>query len=285
MPVLFISSLFIFFAVKTAAGNEMNNQGYNIMKKAWDAYRIPGSGEVEELEIFTFKSSLNYNPEQARKNIDGRNVFYKKARRQIKYFENENKIRVTFDDPQEVRHTDFIFIHSIIHEDLDKIWGWFPAFRRVRRIAPMDGQFMDTVLHYDELARRFNGENLDNFKITLLGEEKIGGKNCYKISLMPKKEIADDTPYICREFWVQKEGLSAFLQVKYYYNEEYGGHIKIQRNFGITKFLFDFWRVSYFVMTEYGKKENFTSIIVFNKREQKELNENIFDPKVLERGK
>lgn len=116
LPASFISLLFIFLAAETVFGNETNNYGRAIMQKAWDAYRIPDKGEVEEFEIFTFKSALNYTPEQARGKIDGRNVLYKKASRQIMYTKDENKIRITFHEPASVRNTDFIIIHSLINE-------------------------------------------------------------------------------------------------------------------------------------------------------------------------
>src|SRR3989344_7415989 len=230
LPVLFIY-LFLVFQTFYASASGINNEGRRIMQNAWDSYRIPGNGEIEEFEMFTFRSDLNYTLKQAKENKGGINVRYKEAIREIKYYENDNKIRVSFVEPPELKNTVFIFLHNLTGSPPDRIWGYLPELRKVRRFAPLDGEFMGTVLDFEDITRRLNGENLEDFEILLLREEKIGDKDCYKILLIPKQETS--TAYRFREFWVAKNGLPAFLQVKYYYKEEYGGYAKIQKNFGI----------------------------------------------------
>lgn len=272
--------LFHIFWASPLYGQELN--GRQIMEESWLSYRsVPE--EEETMDIFTIPRPHQewYTVEEAEGLIKKRSwsVIHKKIIRQLRYSpDGEDRIHIVFLEPPRDKDTSFIFWRHWLSGKADDVWGWFSALRRIRRIAAFDQRdhFMGTALSYEDV-RRLMGERLNDFIIILAGEEKIDGQECYKIILIPKEGI--DTGYGRREFWRSKAGLPSFLQINYY--NKSGRLIKIQKNSQIEEFRSGVWRPRLVEMRNI--KDNYTSLLYFEKREVKKFEDRNFDISVLER--
>lgn len=99
--------------------------------------------------------------------------------------------------PADVRGTKFLSINEEGEES--QMWLYMPALGRERRIAShMTGDsFMGTDFTYDEIGGGFNYS--DDYTAKRLGDEKMGGVDCYVLEL-----IADgaDALYAKIQMWV-----------------------------------------------------------------------------------
>lgn len=279
---IFYLLLYAYWA-RSAFGGELGElNGRQIMEESWESYRaIPEEQEV--IEIFTIPEPKKewYTPKEIETLRENRNwsIIHKKIIRQLRYSPNgEDRIRVIFLEPPRDKDTTFLFWRHWGIRKADDIWGWFSTLRRVRRIAAPDQRdhFVGTALTFEDV-RRLMGENLDDFIITLAGEEMIDGQECYKIILEPKPET--DTAYGRREFWRAKNSLPSFLQIKYY--SQKGDLTKIQKNSQIYEFRPEVWRPRLVEMR--NLKNNYTSLLYFTKREVKKFDNKIFEISNLER--
>ncbi len=104
-----------------------------------------------------------------------------------------------FRSPASVANTRFLQKENKGRGD-DK-WMYLPALKRVRRIAASDGEksFMGTDMTYNDMEVR----EVERDSHELLGEEKVGNWNCYKV----KGQALDpaDSQYAWRITWFDKE--------------------------------------------------------------------------------
>jgi outer membrane lipoprotein-sorting protein len=72
----------------------------------------------------------------------------------------------------------------------NELWNWVPAINRMIKVPPsMMGQaWMGSDFTNDDLIRE--SSILVDYNHTLLGEEVLGGKDCWMIELQPKEEAA-----------------------------------------------------------------------------------------------
>ncbi|MBI9104463.1 MAG: outer membrane lipoprotein-sorting protein [Spirochaetales bacterium] len=112
---------------------------------------------------------------------------------------------MVFRSPASVANTRFLQKENNSRDD-DK-WMYLPALRRVRRIASSDGEksFMGTDMTYDDMEVR----EIEQDTHELLGEEKIGSWDCYKVKTVSIDP--DDSQYGYRMNWIDKE---SFYPVK-----------------------------------------------------------------------
>lgn len=71
-----------------------------------------------------------------------------------------------------------------------EVWNWVPSVERVVKLPPsmMSQSWMGTDLTNDDLVKESSMEN--DFTHTLLGKEMVNGRNCYKLSSIPKENAA-----------------------------------------------------------------------------------------------
>lgn len=84
--------------------------------------------------------------------------------------------------PADVRGTGFLIFDY--RDDGEEMWLYLPSLRRTRRIVSGERSqsFMGSEFSYGDIAQ----PNLDEFDITLLGEETVDGIECWKIQLVPR---------------------------------------------------------------------------------------------------
>ncbi len=72
----------------------------------------------------------------------------------------------------------------------NEMWNWMPTIDRMIKIPPsmMSQSWMGSDFTNDDLVKM--NSVVDDYNHSLLGEEKVGDYDCYKIQLMPKKDAA-----------------------------------------------------------------------------------------------
>ncbi len=106
----------------------------------------------------------------------------------------------------------------------DDIWVYFPRTNRVRKLAThakrrkMEG----SNFSYEDMG---SGDSwVTDFEAKMLGEEKLRGKECYKIELMKKPKI--ESGYSRLIMWIDKSSYVP-LQIDYY--DEHDPKTKLKR--------------------------------------------------------
>jgi len=105
----------------------------------------------------------------------------------------------------------------LMRNNADDIWMYFPRTNRVRKMAThakrqkMEG----SDFSYEDMG---SGDSfITDFNTTLLGNEKKGGKNCFKLELRRKK--SSTSAYQKIMMWVAKSNFYP-LQMEYFEDDE-----------------------------------------------------------------
>ena len=102
-----------------------------------------------------------------------------------------------------------------------EVWNWIPGIHRVIKIPPsmMMQSWMGSDFTNDDLVKE--SSIVEDYNHKLIGEEKYGGYDCYKIEMIPKKEA--DVVWGKIIAWVSKKG---YLSLRSDYDDEDGYLIK-----------------------------------------------------------
>ena len=70
-----------------------------------------------------------------------------------------------------------------------ELWNWVPSIERTIKMPPsmLSQSWMGTDMTNDDLVRQTS--NVDDFEHKLLGEEKIEGRKCWKIEMIPHEDV------------------------------------------------------------------------------------------------
>ncbi|MDM8541079.1 outer membrane lipoprotein-sorting protein [Desulfococcaceae bacterium HSG9] len=149
----------------------------------------------------------------------------KESQRQMRVFhlkkDEQSKILIQFLAPANIKGTGLLTWEQGEGKEDDQ-WLYLPATRSVKRIAGggKKNQFMGTDLAYEDL--RF--EDMDSHKYTLMGEETVAGRKCWKIESVPATEDEKKTSgYGKRVIWV---GQDNYFNQKIDYYDHNGRHVK-----------------------------------------------------------
>jgi hypothetical protein len=109
-----------------------------------------------------------------------------------------SKSIVRFSAPPDLAGAGLLQIQN--RESDDDRYLFLPALKRARRIAGnlRANAFMGTDFSFADLDRR----DLRDSEAKLLGTEKLGSSDCYRIDVVPHR---DDTQYSHLEMWVRKD--------------------------------------------------------------------------------
>jgi len=140
------------------------------------------------------------------------------------YGDSEKKI-MFFKSPADVRNTSFMNWSYNNEEKDDDQWIYLPALKKIKRISSdsKSDYFMGSDFTYDDLGDRHPSKDTHTF----IGEEVLGGENCYIIESVPKGEdymysrtvtwiIKDKWIGLKKEFYDEDEDLLKILTVKNY---------------------------------------------------------------------
>ncbi|WP_330210764.1 outer membrane lipoprotein-sorting protein [Pseudomonas sp. AM4(2022)] len=122
-----------------------------------------------------------------------------------KDYADSDKFTLFFSAPNDVRNVAFLIENP--HEALnaeDSQWMYLPVSRQTRRISTTDkrGAFMGSDYSYADMDKI----RADDYRQTLLGEETMGGRECYVIERTPvSAQILAKTGYNKLKVWIDKQ--------------------------------------------------------------------------------
>jgi len=130
------------------------------------------------------------------------------------YTKGEDKAYMEFTSPSRDKGTRFLKL-------ADEFWMYLPNVGKAVKIAghAMRGSLMGSDFSYEDAVS--NEELTDNYDAVLSGEEMIGDKNCYVLTLS-LKEGAEGS-YFTQKLWVGKE---SFIPIKSEYYSRSGKLMK-----------------------------------------------------------
>ncbi len=138
-----------------------------------------------------------------------------------KDYGNEEKTVMVFLLPADVKGVGYLSYSYDDESKSDDRWLYMPALKKAKRISGSSSQdyFMGTDFTYDDIS----GHKIDDYTYTLLAEETLNGKNCWKIKSVPLKK----SMYSKYVTWIDKESL---IQVKAEFYDEQGTLLKVLWN-------------------------------------------------------
>ncbi len=141
-------------------------------------------------------------------------------------FGKDKKSTMVFQKPADVRGTVFLNWEYDQPDHEDDKWLYMPALKKERRIsgASKNEYFMGTDFTYDDMGDR----NVDEDTHTLMGEERLRDRDCWKIEAIP---VDPEDMYTRRILWVDKEA-HLLLQGEYYDKD---GLVKVYRALDVRR--------------------------------------------------
>jgi outer membrane lipoprotein-sorting protein len=181
---LLIASLATFVSFGASAGSLTPKQ---IMQKVSEARKLEGSESVMSLTIYSKGGDKRVRDiAMVSKVYDGGKT---------------EKRLYRFLSPADVKGTGILmFDYETKNDDT---WIFLPALRKTRRIVSSEKgkAFMGSEFSYADM----NTPILDNYKLKILKEEKVGGVDCYLIEVLPaNSKVADEEGYSKKHVWVGK---------------------------------------------------------------------------------
>ncbi|UTC65287.1 outer membrane lipoprotein-sorting protein [Treponema sp. OMZ 788] len=191
-----------------------------------------------------------------------------------KDYGKEEKTVMVFLLPADVKGTGYLAYSYDDTSKNDDRWLYIPALKKAKRISGSSSQddFMGTEFTYEDMGSR----KVDDYKHSLLGEEKIDSKDCWKIESVPVKK----SMYSKFISWIDKESL---LNVKAEFYDEQGEILKVLTVSGIEK-KDGFWTGNKMEMNNLQKKRK-TVIEILKHEFNKEIPDSYFRVNSLEAGK
>ncbi|UTC78369.1 outer membrane lipoprotein-sorting protein [Treponema sp. OMZ 799] len=191
-----------------------------------------------------------------------------------KDYGKEEKTVMVFLLPADVKGTGYLAYSYDDTSKSDDRWLYIPALKKAKRISGSSSQddFMGTEFTYEDMGSR----KVDDYKHSLLGEEKIDSKDCWKIESVPVKK----SMYSKFISWIDKE---SFLNVKAEFYDEQGSILKVLTVSGIEK-KDGFWTGNKMEMNNLQKKRK-TVIEILKHEFNKEIPDSYFRVNSLEAGK
>ena len=211
----------------------------------------------------------------------------RKRKRQVKLwgkeFAKDKKMLMLFESPGDVRNTGLLSYDYDQKDKDDDQWLYLPSLKKTTRISGGDksGSFMGSDLSYKDMSSK-PPENY-NYKIKKQSV-KVGKEDCWLIEARAKTaKEKEETGYLKTNVWVSKSKLMV-LKVKAWVKE--GKKLKYIK-MGDIKKIDGIWiphKLS--VKTIRNKKTLSSTLILYNdyKLNQKEVNEDIFSHRRLEKG-
>jgi uncharacterized protein len=108
----------------------------------------------------------------------------------------------TFMSPSDVKGTKTLLIEHTGKDD--DIWIYLPALKKVRRLVSNNKKdsFVGTDFSYGDVI----GHRPGDWNHKILKSESVDGRDCFVLESTPKTlEVADNSGYSKRVFWIDKE--------------------------------------------------------------------------------
>jgi outer membrane lipoprotein-sorting protein len=136
-----------------------------------------------------------------------------------------------------------------------EVWNWLPALERTIKLPPsmMSQSWMGTDFTNDDLVKE--SSMVEDYDQKLIGSEKQGERDCYKIELIPKPDAAVVWGKII--LWIDKKD---YLQLRAEFYDEFGELVQTMIGSDV-KMLGGKLLPAHLEMTPAGKKGHKTEIV------------------------
>ena len=209
-----------------------------------------------------------------------------KEKRDVKRYAKEvgddiHRYLIVFMSPADIRATALL---TWEHKDRENDqWLYMPARKKMQRIAKgsKKNYFMGTDFTYEDMEP----EDIDNFKYTILREEKFSHDKkehqCYVIEAVPaNKAKTRESGYKKRILWIEKEHLTT-LKTDFY--DRRNRLQKTQTNYDMQNIEGTVWRAKKTIMNNKSKKHK-TLTLVTDRKVNIPLDEGVFKERFILSG-
>ena len=192
-----------------------------------------------------------------------------------KDYGSDEKSVMVFLKPADVKGVGYL---SISYEETgkkDDRWLYMPSLKKSRRITGSGSgdDFMGTDFTYDDMS----GHEIEDYTYTLLGEENVDGKKCWKVESIPLPKIRSN--YSKFVSWVDQDSL---IPIKAEFYDKQSTLLKEMKVLSLNK-IDEFWTIEKIQMENLQKKHK--TIIETKKIENnKPLKDELFRVSTLESG-
>ncbi len=189
----------------------------------------------------------------------------------VKDFSGLNKTYIRFLAPSDIRGTSFLSIERVAGSDLQYLF--LPDLGRSRRIVSSQKKrrFVNTDYTYEDMERRKPDQDTHR----ILGEEKVMGRDCYKLESVPKD---GKSQYGKRISWVDKE---SYLILKTDFYDKKGRLVKQFRVDKIGK-VGNIWTIFDSTMCDL-KRDHKTKMVLEDVKYNQGLSDEVFTVRYMER--
>jgi outer membrane lipoprotein-sorting protein len=187
--LLTVMTVFLVLSFCGFAAAAEKQDAKQIMKASLDMMKLSNMESVSTLIVY----DANGN-KRVRK--------FKSASKDFKE-QGVKKTIMKFLEPADVKGTGFLtFEYTEGGKDND-MWMYMPALRKTRRIV--SGEKAKSFMGSEFSNSDISSPKLDEYKYSLLPDEKINDIDCWKIELLPaSQDVADEYGYSKKEMWIGK---------------------------------------------------------------------------------
>jgi len=192
--------------------------------------------------------------------------------RTLEQLDDGDKSLTTFDEPADVRGTNFLsFTHRTGPDDQ---WLYLPALKRVKRISSRNksGPFMGSEFAYEDLS----SQEVEKFSYKYLRDEACNELECFVVERYPQDR---DSGYTREVVWIDKQEYRPWKIVFY---DRKDSLLKTLTYSGYRQYLDRFWRADEMFMENHQTGKS-TRLIWSDYRFKTGLTDRDFDRNSLKR--
>ena len=195
-----IAMIFILAMLATISTSAQDARG--IVQKSHDAVKVSAFEAVSTLTITDSKGN-----QRIRKNTMA----------SMSMPDGTEKRIIKFLSPAEVKGTGILIFDY--PEKSDDMWIYLPALRKTRRIVSREKS--KSFMGSEFTNANMTAPGLDDFSYTLLGDENLDGKACYRIESIPVSTALEDQYGYSRSVsWVDKKSYLVHRTLYYDFDSE-----------------------------------------------------------------
>jgi len=185
-----------------------------------------------------------------------------------------DKLLVSFDQPRDVKGTNFLSFTHI--SGPDDQWLYLPALKRIKRISSSNksGPFMGSEFAYEDLA----SQEVEKYEYEFLGEETANGRPAFKVKRIP---LDPKSGYTRQVVWFDQETYRP-EKIEFYDRKE--SLLKTLTYKGYQQYVDTVWRADEMFMENHQTGKS-TRLLFTNYQFQSGMTDRDFDRASLSRAR
>lgn len=185
-----------------------------------------------------------------------------------------DKLLVSFDQPRDVKGTNFLSFTHI--SGPDDQWLYLPALKRIKRISSSNksGPFMGSEFAYEDLA----SQEVEKYEYEFLGEDTANGRPAFKVKRIP---LDPKSGYTRQVVWFDQETYRP-EKIEFYDRKE--SLLKTLTYKGYQQYVGTVWRADEMFMENHQTGKS-TRLLFTNYQFQSGMTDRDFDRASLSRAR